>query len=218
MLNERVNYASLQLEYLDPNSLVYKKLRIIDNYMDKSHSLLDIGVGTGELIKLEKQKFDLIYGIDVDEESAEACIELFEKEDHIRILHGNIDILDSSLSNIKFDYITCLDVLEHIEMNSCGEYLTKIYNLLEDEGIFLFSAPGIFEKIRIFMGKSPTHLHSHSSYGWKKMIQEAGFNVLSIETVEFPMIHSDFLRKNIHIFGKCCLIVSKKASPLEMCK
>ena len=211
MLNERVNYASLELEYQNPNSLVYKKLRIIDDYIDKSHSLLDIGVGTGELIKLEKQNFDLIYGIDVDGESAEACAELFDKEDHIRIVHGNIDILESSLSNIKFDYITCLDVLEHIEMNSCGEYLTKIYNLLEDDGIFLFSAPGIFEKVRIFMGRSPTHLHSHSSYGWKKMIEEAGFKVLTIESVEFPIMHNDFLRKNMHIFGKCCLIVSKKA-------
>ncbi|NJD54591.1 MAG: class I SAM-dependent methyltransferase [Candidatus Methanoperedens sp.] len=218
MLNERVNYASLQLEYLDPNSLVYKKLRIIDKYINKSHSLLDIGAGTGELIKLEKQKFEMIYGIDVDGESAEACTELFKKDEHIRILHGSIDILESSLANIKFEYITCLDVLEHIEMNRCGEYLKKIYKLLEDDGIFLFSGPGIFEKIRIFMGRSPTHLHSHSSYGWKKMIQEAGFNILSIETVEFPMIHSDFLRKNVHIFGKCCLIVSKKVSSSEKCE
>lgn len=55
MLNERVNYTNLRLEYLDPNSLGYKKLRIIDNYIDKSHALLDIGAGTGELIKLENE-------------------------------------------------------------------------------------------------------------------------------------------------------------------
>lgn len=210
MLNERVNYTSLGLEYLNPNSLGYKKLRIIDNYIDKSYALLDIGAGTGELIELEKQKFDIIYGIDIDEESVKVCTELFKKEEHIRILNGSIDIMESSLANIKFDYITCLDVLEHIEMNKCGEYLKKIYHLLEDDGIFLFSAPGIFEKIRIFMGRVPLHLHSHSSYGWKKMIQEAGFNVLTIESVEFPIIHSNFLRKKMHLFGKCCLIVSKK--------
>lgn len=42
------------------------------------------------------------------------------------------------------------------------------------------------------------------------MIRQAGFIIASVETVEFPIIHSKFLRKKLHLFGKCCLIVAHK--------
>jgi ubiquinone/menaquinone biosynthesis C-methylase UbiE len=65
------NYESLLSKYRDPDSLMYKKLRIVDTYINGGESLLDIGVGVGELIELEKSKFGKIYGIDRDEESVE---------------------------------------------------------------------------------------------------------------------------------------------------
>ena len=123
---------------------------------------------------------------------------------------ADLDNLLEVFKNKRFDCITCLDVLEHVEIEKSKKALNDIYILLKDEGTFIFTGPGIFGKIFIFLGLSPTHLHSHSSYGWKKMIERAGFKILTVETVEFPIIHSNFLRKKLHIFGKCCLIVSKK--------
>lgn len=37
------NYGSLISQYHDPNSLMYKKLRIVDKYISKGKLLLDIG-------------------------------------------------------------------------------------------------------------------------------------------------------------------------------
>lgn len=210
MLFHKEDYESLLLQYRDPNSLMYKKLRIVDSYINGGETLLDIGMGVGELIELEKQKFKEIYGIDVDEESVNICRKRFENNENIHVIRGNANDLKKLFDNKKFDYITCLDVLEHIEIKECKKVLNDIYDLLKDGGKFIFTGPGIFEKIRIILGRSPMHLHSHSSYGWKRMIEQAGFKVIHIETVEFPIINSDFLRKRLHIFGKCCLIVAEK--------
>ena len=210
MLVHKEDYESLLLQYRDPNSLMYKKLRIVDSYINGGETLLEIGVGIGELIELEKQKFRKIYGIDVDEESVKICRKRFENDENIYIIEGNINDLENLFKDRKFDYITCLDVLEHIKIEECKKALNNIYNLLKDGGKFIFTGPGVFEKIRILLGRSPTHLHSHSSYGWKRMIERAGFDVMNVETVEFPIIHSNFLRKRLHIFGKCCLIVAEK--------
>ena len=210
MLFHKEDYELLLLQYRDPNSLMYKKLRIVDSYINGGETLLDIGVGIGELIELEKQRFRKIYGIDADEESVNICRKRFESDENIYIIEGNINDLENLFEDRKFDYITCLDVLEHIKVEECVKNLNNIYDLLRDGGKFIFTGPGLFEKIRILLGRSPTHLHSHSSYGWKRMIERAGFDVMNVETVEFPIIHSNFLRKRLHIFGKCCLIVAEK--------
>lgn len=210
MLFHKEDYGSLLLQYRDPNALMYKKLRIVDSYINGGKTLLDIGAGVGELIELEKQKFEEIYGIDVSEEAVEICHKRFGNDKNIRINLGNIDNLGELFKDKKFDYITCLDVLEHIEIEKCKKALNDIHILLRDGGTFIFTSPGMFEKIRIFLGRSPTHLHSHSSYGWKRMIERAGFDVINVETVEFPILHSNFLRKKMHLFGKCCLIVARK--------
>lgn len=51
---------------------------------------------------------------------------------------------------------------------------------------------------------------THSSIWMEKMIEEDGFNLISVEIVEFPIIHSDILRKKKPIFGKSCIIESEK--------
>ena len=202
--------------YQNPHSLMHRRLRIIDSYLPPGNMLLDIGMGTGEFIELEKHKFRKIYGLDVNEESIETCQVRFQGEGNITLIRDSITSLRDYFRSQQFDYITCLDVLEHIELKDCKKSLSIIADLLCGGGKFIFTGPGVFEKIRIALGKSPTHIHSHSSYGWERLIMAAGLTVESIETVEFPVIHSDFLRKRFHLFGQCCLIVARKPAIEEI--
>jgi predicted TPR repeat methyltransferase len=210
MLPERVNYESLKCDYSNPSSLNYKKLRLVDQHVPKGHSLLDIGAGTGEFITLEIPKFDEIYGVDTDKESLKILMERFKTKKNVHIIESDLKNLSMIFSNNKFDCISCLDVLEHIELQECKIVLQYIYEITKNFGFLVCTFPGIFEKIRISIGISPTHLHSHSSYGWMKLIKEVGFDILNVETIEFPLVDNDFLRRNIHIFGKCCMIIAQK--------
>lgn len=206
---EKVNFKSLESEYADPESLSYKKIRIVDGYIPNGGNYLDIGMGTGELISLRIGKHDKIFAIDYDETSVLMCQKKFGQYSQINLKKSGISDIQNIFSE-QFDCITCLDILEHIKEADVPPALLKIYDSLQKDGIFIFTGPGIFEKIKIFLGKSPTHFHSHSSYGWKKMISNAGFAIINVETVEFPIIQSDFLRRKVHLFGKCCIIVAQK--------
>ncbi len=209
MVLEKTSYSSLELEYSDPDSLSYKKIRLVNSYIPGGGNYLDIGMGTGELITLRIGKHEKIFGIDPDEVSLTICQKKFDQYNDVNLIKASIGDIQY-IFNGRFDCITCLDVLEHINEIAVSSALQNIYKSLNEAGIFIFSGPGIYEKIRIFLGQSPTHLHSHSSYGWKKYIKRAGFSIINVESVEFPLIHSEFLRKNIHLFGKCCVIVAQK--------
>ncbi|MCE7699970.1 MAG: class I SAM-dependent methyltransferase [Methanobacterium paludis] len=204
------DYDALRSQYNDPSSLMYKKLRVVDSYINGGKTLLDIGTGVGELLDLEKNKFKRIYSFDMDKDSVEFSKNRFQDYHHIKIELGDLDNLENLIKDKKFDYITCLDVLEHVNLNTVTQKLNIIYKLLDDDGVFIFTGPGIFEKIRIKLGRS-NHVHSHSSYSWMRMLKNSNFKISSVETVEFPIFNeNNFLRKNLHLFGKCCLIVCKK--------
>jgi ubiquinone/menaquinone biosynthesis C-methylase UbiE len=104
------DYESLAAQYLDTNSLMYKKMRIMDSYTSMGNSLLDIGMGTGELIEREKHKFKKVYGIDPNNESIEICRRRFQKEENVTLLQCGIDELEHCFKFGQFNYITCLDV------------------------------------------------------------------------------------------------------------
>ena len=214
-MNAKVNYEELISQYNNSDSLMYKKLRIVDYYINQHiknfEGFLDIGMGTGELINLEKNKFKYVYGSDIDEESVNYCKKRFNDDKNIDIIKGDIRDIYSCYKFEDLNVITCLDVLEHINYSHSIETLNIIYDMLKKDGIFIFSGPGIYEKLRISLGLSPTHVHSHSSYSWAKLIQDSNFEIISVESVEFPFLKNDnFLRKKLHLLGKCCLIVSKR--------
>jgi ubiquinone/menaquinone biosynthesis C-methylase UbiE len=206
----REDYRSLISQYADPSSLMFKKLRLADSYITGGRNLLDFGVGTGELINLERQKFSTIFGVDSDERSIKICEDRFEKDKNIRVCQNNGSDLVKVFGDTRFDCITACDVLEHVQLRESKTLLRGFYTLLDVGGKFVFTAPGMFEKIRIRFGRSPTHIQSHSSYGWSKLIRSAGFQPISVESVEFPLIHSPVLRKRLHIFGQCCVITARK--------
>ncbi len=138
MDSRKVNFEQLSSEYLDLRSLQYKKLRIVDSHILKGESLCDVGMGTGELINLEKQKFKRIYGIDADPDSVQICRKRFQGNSSVNILHGNVHDLAALCCNTRFDVITALDILEHLNRSDCEAALNTCYNMLKEGGIYIF--------------------------------------------------------------------------------
>jgi len=209
-MTNKIDFYSLQKQYANPQSQDFKKIQIVDSFIQPSNILLDVGSGTGAFIKLVKNKFQSVYSIEQDPVALLILQENFSSDSKIKIIQS--PIIEYLITNppLSFDYITCLDVLEHLSFTECQITIKELYKQLKPGGFLIISVPGIFEKIRIFFGRSPTHLHSHSSYGWAKILQNAGFKILTIQTVEFPLIDHILFRKFLHLFGKCCVIIAEK--------
>lgn len=209
-MTHKIDFYCLQRQYENPQSQDFKKIKLIDGVIQTSNKLLDIGSGTGAFINLVKNKFQSIYSIEQDPVALLFLQENFSSDSKIKIIQASINDYLIKTPSLSFDYITCLDVLEHLSFTECQITIKELYKQMKPGGFLIISVPGIFEKIRIFLGKSPTHRHSHSSYGWVKILQHAGFKILTIQTVEFPLIDHILFRKFLHLFGKCCVIVAEK--------
>lgn len=215
-MTEKIDFIQLQSQYENPHSQNYKKIQLVDSFIHPGESLLDIGSGTGSFIELVHDKFQEIYAIEQDPLAWVLLQKKFSSNSKIHIIPQQIiDFLKDQNNKSRFSTITCLDVLEHLPLEECQITIQSLFYRLEPGGLFIMSVPGIFEKIRIFLGISQTHLHSHSSYGWVKLISEVGFSILNIQTIEFPIIDNVFFRKYFHLFGKCCVIVAVKPEAIE---
>jgi predicted TPR repeat methyltransferase len=190
-----------------------KKMKKVVSKIGSGDLLLDIGCGTGELLDRLKNRFELLYGVDIDDNAINFCSKRFSfsNYENIRIVKCDVAELSKKFKGTEFDYITALDNLEHLEPDIARKCLGDIYILLKRRGKFIFTGPNWYDKIGIKLGKSKLHKFSHSSYGWAKMIGKSGLKVISIETVDFPLLRDyDFLTKRLHVFGICPLIVAEK--------
>jgi hypothetical protein len=133
----------------------------------------------------------------------------FGSIEKVAFMKGDAATIEYSVKNQKFDVITCLDVLEQLNIEGTRKELRASARLLKDDRILVTTVHGFLDEVRIALGKSPAHRHSLSSYGWLRICRVCGFRVKSVETVEFPFVHSDFQRGRVHLLGKYCLIVAE---------
>jgi 2-polyprenyl-3-methyl-5-hydroxy-6-metoxy-1,4-benzoquinol methylase len=106
-------------------------------------SLLDIGCGncimTRDLgIALNLKKED-IYGADIPEEFEQKWIETRPKDINFVLINNN-----KLKFNRKFDLITCMMVLHHVPVEYLNQYLQDIYNLLNNDGLFIIKEHDCF--------------------------------------------------------------------------
>lgn len=125
---EAFSYLYNAMNYDIPYSLW---LDIIHPY-NKETSILDIGCGTGEILK--QLKADKKIGID----NSETMIEIAKNGDFTSDYYVK-DMTDFQL-NEQFDLITAtVDVLNYVEdFDTFKKVIKNVYNHLNDDGVFIF--------------------------------------------------------------------------------
>ena len=97
-------------------------------------SILDIGCGTGAwLDRLANQCFRYLHGIDLD-------VKQFATS-QATCSQANLDYDDFGLNNQKFDLISAIEVIEHLE--NPGRLFYHVQKHLSDDGYFLMTTPNI---------------------------------------------------------------------------
>ena len=111
------------------NFTLKRKVALINSFKTDSKSILDIGAGTGDFLKVCVSNRWKVLGV---EPSADAR----------KIAKENGFVLNEKLEQIenqKFDVITLWHVLEHVEQLS--DYITKIKSLLKENGRLIVAVP-----------------------------------------------------------------------------
>jgi 2-polyprenyl-3-methyl-5-hydroxy-6-metoxy-1,4-benzoquinol methylase len=111
------------------NRTLQRKLALINSFGFKTKTVLDIGAGTGDFLKVCNQNNWTVFGTEPSLKAREIA-----KQKEI-FLHENL----SEFSNQKFDVITLWHVLEHVE--NLSEFIFQVNNLLSDTGKLIIAVP-----------------------------------------------------------------------------
>lgn len=145
----------------------------------KTH--LDIGCAYGVLVKKMLSQGWISSGVDV----SEFAITEGKK------VYGNIDIKIGSADELpypdnSFGYITCLDVIEHLNDNELCKSLTEICRCLKPGGVIFAATPNVFDNSLVdifseeYIEKDITHINYLSSYDLYRLFSNANFSKVII--------------------------------------
>jgi len=108
-------------------------LKLIKKYCDKNMSIVDFGCGTGNFVKiLNELGYKNVVGIDIDKD-------IIIKGRKINDLDNIFTLEEVNLKELKFDVVTCIYVIEHIE--NVKSFLNTLLDMLNDGGILIIVTP-----------------------------------------------------------------------------
>lgn len=141
--------------------------------------LLDVGCGIGVFPKLVEQLGLEVYALDPATEAIEYARESFGLKNTIA---GAIDEIPPDWRN--FNFITCFEVLEHLEQPR--EVAKKIYQLLAPGGYFIMSVP-TRDRLAVKLGRRdegdypPNHLTRWSREVLNSFLTGIGFTNVMVK-------------------------------------
>lgn len=141
---------------------------LLENYVNlgKAPKILDIGCGTGG-ITLAMEKFGTTWGIDNSPLAIKFC-----KKNGLK----NIKLQSSSKTSFpksKFDVVTVLDVLEHVDDQAT---MAEIYRVLKPGGVVIITVPA-YQWMWSKRDEALQHKRRYNSQTLRKLLESHKFKV-----------------------------------------
>lgn len=137
--------------------------------------LLDVGCGTGRLLKEAQRLGWEALGIDPSEERTEYA----RKASGLKVLTGHLE--SAGLPAQYYDAVTMTEVLEHLR-NPRG-LLKEIYRVLKEDGILLITTPNpncleaLIHRSKWAMFCVATHYNFYSDTALRRLLSETGYQL-----------------------------------------
>jgi len=183
-------------------------------YFKPGLTVLDVGCGAGTFSFIAAEKGCIVTGVDISQDAISSC----------RVSAANLgldvefiydDFVDMKIGK-KYDIIICSEVLEHTEDSL--RVMEKLYELLVDGGILLFSVPlysaplyryHIWRFRRCERDKSVGHLRRYMHWWIVANLRHEGFVVQEQKLIEGLLrswiAESKYGQLFRKVFGKLCI-------------
>jgi SAM-dependent methyltransferase len=184
-----------------PMAAAYRTyLRSIGALVPKRATLLDVGAATGFFISLAMQFGFEARGVEISAYAAQRA-----RQRGLAVTTGTL--ADLPLSE-PFDAITMLDVLEHVP--DPRREVLRARELLQNHGVLAISTLDAGSLHARLMGRRwhhilpPEHLYYFNRVALRALLEEAGFEVLSVSTVGKRFTLS-YVFKTLHVWQRIAL-------------
>ncbi len=195
-----------------------RRLKAVAELIPFHSSILDIGVGWGEIIPMIMKKSPLNYvGLDF---SVEIINSISKKYPNNKFVHGDLD----SINDI-FSVILALEVCEHIVPKKIFDFYKKVKSKQAKNSLFILSVP-LYENLENSTHQCPCcgnlfsrmgHVRSYSPELIKAELELAGFKIIKTKYIylHFKDNLFGFIKLGIVNFGLKILNL-KRVQPLNI--
>lgn len=182
------------------------KYKIVNKHQNAGH-ILDVGCGTGELLKYFEGKGWQTTGIEPAESARNFAIDQY----HLDIYPEN-KLLE--FEKEKFDIISMWHVLEHV--HDLNRRLEQLKRILKSDGHLIIAVPNIESFDAAYYGKYwaaldvPRHLYHFSKQTLTKLIEKHSFELVSVFPMKFDafyvsLLSEKYIRKGIAVYVRAFL-------------
>jgi SAM-dependent methyltransferase len=183
MVNEREIKAWYDQRYLSFGEKAWRPFEAYPIFLDylnvkPARKLLDVGCGTGNLLKAAAQRGLETYGVDISNEGVKIARKI-SPSSKITVGKGE----DLKFPDNFFDYVTCIGSLEHFLDMEKG--VKEMVRVAKDDALFCVVVPNInflLWKIRGTKGTEQQDINENllSLEQWKSIFIKEGLEILKI--------------------------------------
>ena len=166
-------------QYFEQRDLLIPHMANVIKSLAKSKKLikvLDVGCGTGRLVKFLNDSGFKAIGCDSSEKAVEKAKKLNKKGIIIKASASRLPFGKNS-----FDLITAISVIEHLKKSESENFFKEARRTLKPEGFIFLVTPNFATPLRIIQGKNwfaykdPTHINFFTPGKLFKMLKRYGF-------------------------------------------
>ncbi len=138
-------------------------------------SLLDVGCGTGRLVKYLNEAGFKAKGCD----NSLRALEFAKKIAKNQVFFGSADKLPCPKNS--FDMVIAISIIEHLTKEEAEEFIKEGKRVLKKGGLIFLVTPNYATPIRFFQGKKwfgyqdPTHINFFTPKSLKNLLKKNGF-------------------------------------------
>lgn len=143
--------------------------------VDRNAKILDIGIGRGEMLTCMKQwGYSDYLGVDISPSTVKFC----------RSLELNCELLEDTSSwlhknNNTFEFITVLDVLEHVKKDEVIPFVKALRAALKDGGTLIIQVPNMQSPdSQLHRYNDITHEIGFVEHSLHQVLVTAGFTII----------------------------------------
>ena len=157
---------------------------------NKAKKILDVGAGTGKLVKFLNYKGFEAIGVD----SAKIAV----KEYGVELAKAD----NLPFPNRSFDALTAISLIEHLTKTEAKKFLNEAYRVLRPDGLIFIVTPNYASPSRFIFGKKwfgfadPTHKTFFTPWSLKKLLIKFNFQKVAWVLPAAPNLYFDFDGKN----------------------